>query len=271
MNEFVEVILGGTILIPIATAYLGLEVVQAATAGGSGFSLGFLTLPTLFNNWGWFAPLAGAMWFGLLFFAGITSSLAMGQPIVAFLEDELKVRHTRAAVTFGAATLVLGFVCVWLYPGGAFDEFDFWSGTFALVAFALGEAIIFSWIFGIERGWEEITRGADMRVPGSFRYIIKYVTPLFILVVFVGALIEPAGRWGAAVGSLFSGQGWPFSPTSVIGRVLHVGEDYRWLDESGELTRAFVQDATRVLLTCVFFAFAFLVWKAWRNKEPRDA
>jgi len=125
-------------IIPIATAYLGLEVVQAATAGGSGFSLGFLTLPTLFNNWGWFAPVAGAMWFGLLFFAGITSSLAMGQPIVAFLEDELKVEHTRAALYFGAATLLLGFICVWLYPGGAFDEFDFWSGTFGLVAFALG-------------------------------------------------------------------------------------------------------------------------------------
>jgi SNF family Na+-dependent transporter len=271
MNEFVEVILGGTILIPIATAYLGLEVVQAATAGGSGFSLGFLTLPTLFNNWGWFAPLAGAMWFGLLFFAGITSSLAMGQPIVAFLEDELKVDHGRATLTFGVATLLLGFVCVWLYPGGAFDEFDFWSGTFALVAFALGEAIIFAWIFGMDRGWEEITRGADMRVPGIFRYVIQYVTPLFILLVFVGALIEPVGRWGEAVGSLFRGDGWPLSPTSVIGRVLHVGEDYRWLDESGELTRAFVQDATRLLLALVFLGCAFLVWRAWRLRGREDA
>ncbi|MFH0983823.1 MAG: sodium-dependent transporter, partial [Planctomycetota bacterium] len=90
MNEFVEIILGGSILIPIATAYLGLGVVQAATSGGSGFSLGFLTLPTLFNNLGWFAPIAGAMWFGLLFLAGITSSMAMGQPVMAFLEDEFK-------------------------------------------------------------------------------------------------------------------------------------------------------------------------------------
>jgi SNF family Na+-dependent transporter len=269
MNEFVEVILGGTILIPIATAYLGLEVVQAATAGGSGFSLGFLTLPTLFNNWGWFAPFAGAMWFGLLFFAGITSSLAMGQPIVAFLEDELKVEHTRATLTFGAATLALGFVCVWLYPGGAFDEFDFWSGTFGLVAFALGESIIFAWIFGMDRGWDEITRGADIRVPRFFRYVIKYVTPLFILVVFVGALIEPAGAWGAALRSLLTGEGWPLSPSSVIGRVLHVSEDPRWLDASGELTRAFVQDATRLLLTLVFLAFAFLVWLAWRREGRR--
>jgi SNF family Na+-dependent transporter len=268
MNEFVEVILGGTILIPIATAYLGLEAVQAATAGGSGFGLGFLTLPTLFVNWGWFAPVAGALWFGLLFFAGITSSLAMGQPIVAFLEDELRVPRTRATLTFGAATLTLGFVCVWLYPGGAFDEFDFWSGTFALVAFALGESIIFAWVFGIERGWEEITRGADIAVPRLFRFVIRYVTPAFILVVFVGALIEPVGLWSAALRSFLTGQGWPLAPSSVIGRVLHIGEaDYRWLDESGELTRAFIQDATRLLLILVFLICAFLVRKAWKLEE----
>ena len=267
MNEFVEVVLGGSILIPIATAYLGLEAVQAATAGGSGFSLGFLTLPTLFNNWGWFAPVAGAMWFGLLFFAGITSSLAMGQPVMAFFQDEFGVRRGRAALTFGIATLLLGALCVWLYPGGAFDEFDFWSGTFALVLFALGEAVIFGWIFGMDRGWAEITRGADMRVPGVFRHVIRYVTPLFITVVFLGALIKPVGRWSVAVGSLFTGDGWPWAPDSVIGRVLHVADSrYAWVDPEGHLTRAFVQDATRMILLLVFIGFAVLVWAAWRRK-----
>ena len=267
MNEFVEVVLGGSILIPIATAYLGLEAVQAATAGGSGFSLGFLTLPTLFNNWGWFAPVAGAMWFGLLFFAGITSSLAMGQPVMAFFQDEFGVRRGRAALTFGIATLLLGALCVWLYPGGAFDEFDFWSGTFALVLFALGEAVIFGWIFGMDRGWAEITRGADMRVPGVFRHVIRYVTPLFITVVFLGALIKPVGRWSVAVGSLFTGDGWPWAPDSVIGRVLHVADSrYAWVDPGGHLTRAFVQDATRMILLLVFIGFAVLVWAAWRRK-----
>ena len=105
-------------------------------AGGAGFALGFLSLPTLFLQWGWFGTLAGALWFGLLFFAGITSSLAMGQPVMAFLEDELKTPRSRAALAFGLATFVLGFVCVWLYPGGSFDELDFWTGTFSLVAVA---------------------------------------------------------------------------------------------------------------------------------------
>lgn len=271
MNEFVEVVLGGTLLIPIATAYLGLAAVQQATAGGSGFGLGFLTLPTLFNNWGWFAPIAGAMWFGLLFFAGITSSLAMGQPILAFLEDEFKTPRNKAAILFGLGTFLLGFWCVWLYPGGAFDEFDFWTGTFSLVVFALAEAFIFAYIFGMEKGWEEITRGADIKVPGIFRFVIKYVTPIFILVVFVGALLSPVGGdWGGAASSLFSGNGWPFDASSVIGRVLHVGTDYRWFDDTGRGTRVMIQDLTRLLLVLVFMFWAFLVWKAWRNKERRQ-
>jgi len=273
MNEFVEVVLGGSVLIPIATAYLGLNVVQAATAGGSGFGLGFLTLPTLFNHWGWFAPIAGAMWFGLLFFAGITSSLAMGQPVLAFLEDEFGVARRKAALLFGAATLALGFFCVWLYPGGSFDEFDFWTGTFALVVFALGEAVIFSWIFGVERGWAEITRGADMRVPPIFRYVIKFVTPAFILVIFMASLIRPASdEWAAAFGALLSGHAWPLHPSSVIGRILHVGEtDYRWFTADGHGTHALVQDMTRLLLTGVFAACSLLVYKAWKLKDGRRA
>ena len=272
MNEFVEVILGGSILIPIATAYLGLQAVQAATTGGTGFSLGFLSLPTLFNNWGWFAPVAGAMWFGLLFFAGITSSLAMGQPVMAFFQDEMGVKRTSSALIFGSSTAVLGFVCVWLYPGGAFDEFDFWTGTFSLVAFALGEAFIFAFMFGIERGWEEITRGADIQVPGIFRFVIKYVTPTFILVVFVGALIKPAGDWGAAISGFFTGTGWRLAPDSVIGKVRHVGEPgYLWFDAQGRATRGFVEDMTRALLTAVLAVCAGLVWKAWRIKARRTA
>ncbi len=266
-NEFCEVVLGGTILIPIATAYLGLEAVQAATTGGSGFGLGFMSLPKLFDNWGAFAPVAGALWFGLLFFAGITSSLAMGQPVMAFFEDEFGVPRKRAAIGFGLAIFLLGGYCVWLFPGGAFDEFDFWSGTFSLVVFALLESVIFAWIFGIERGWEEITRGADMRVPRIFRFVIRYVTPSFLLVIFLASFVKPEGEWGAAFGSLVSGGGWPFAPDSVVGKILHVGEPaYTWRDEQGSLTAAFVVDMTRLLLTALFAACGWLVWRAWQLK-----
>ncbi|MCB9258175.1 MAG: sodium-dependent transporter [Ignavibacteriales bacterium] len=267
MNEFVEVVLGGSILIPISTAYLGLAAVQASTAGGSGFSLGFLTLPTLFNNWGWFAPIAGAMWFGLLFFAGITSSLAMGQPILAFFTDEFKVTRYKGAILFGLATFALGFICVWLYPGGSFDEFDFWTGTFSLVTFALLESIVFAYIFGINKGWDELTRGSDMVVPKIYKFVIKYITPVFISVIFIGAMIKPASDWGTSIVNLFSGNGWQFAKDSVIGVIIHVGADnYSWFENSMP-TEIFVKDATRILLMLTFLVIAYLVHLSWNKKK----
>ena len=63
------------------------------------------------------------------------------------------------------------------------NELDFWGGTFFLVVFATIEVILFAWVFGMERAWDEIHKGADMRVPKIYKFIIKYVTPLFLFFI----------------------------------------------------------------------------------------
>jgi hypothetical protein len=60
------------------------------------------------------------------------------------------------------------------------DEMDFWGGTFFLVIFATIEVILFAWVFGMEKAWDEIHKGADMRVPKIYKFIIKYITPFFL-------------------------------------------------------------------------------------------
>jgi hypothetical protein len=106
-----------------------------------------------------------------------------------------------------------------------------------------------------------------MKVPTVFRFMIKYITPLFIAIVFVGSLIKPAGDWPAAAASLLAGEGWPLAPDSVIGRVLHVGvDDYRWFSDEGYATSYLVQDLTRVFLLIVFALCGALVYKAWQLK-----
>jgi hypothetical protein len=203
--------------------------------------------------------------------AGITSSLSLGQPVLAFLEDEFGVGRRGAALAFGGATFVLGFVCVWLYPGGAFGEFNFWAGTFALVVFALLESFAFAWIFGIDRGWAELTRCADLRVPRVFRFVIKWVTPAFLAVIFLAALVKPAGAWGEALAAVARGDGWPFAADSVLGKIFHAGAaDRAWFDAGGEPTTALVEDATRLLLTAVFVVLVVLVHLAWRRRRRRE-
>ena len=185
MNEFVEVVLGSMIIIPIAIGYLGIPAVEEMTSGGSGLGIGFAVLPFLFNDWGTFGILAGVMWFGLLFFAGITSSLAMGTPVMGFLQDNFGWRRNTSALLFGFLVLLLGIPCV--MSQDAFNEFDYWAGTIALVIFAMVEIILFAWVFGMTKGWEEITRGADIKVPKIFKFIIKFVSPVFLIIVFFGA------------------------------------------------------------------------------------
>jgi hypothetical protein len=55
----------------------------------------------------------------------------------------------------------------------------------SLVVFATIEAILFGWVFGMDRAWTEMHEGSDIRIPGVYRWIIKYVTPLMLITILV--------------------------------------------------------------------------------------
>ncbi|MCX5706120.1 MAG: sodium:calcium symporter, partial [Candidatus Omnitrophica bacterium] len=52
-----------------------------------------------------------------------------------------------------------------------------------LVVFATIETFLFAWVFGMEKAWDEIHKGADMWVPRIYKFIIKYITPLFLFFI----------------------------------------------------------------------------------------
>lgn len=180
-NETVEVVLGGTIAIPAAVAFFGVAGAMAIAQGGS-FDLGFATMPVVFQQ----IPagqLLGVAWFGLLFFAGITSSVAMLTPVVAFFREEFGARRETVAWTLGAVCLVFGLLQVHWLRHGVLDEWDYWAGTFGLVLVAVLEVVLFMWVFRPERAWASIHQGADIRIPGVFKFIMTYVTPLYLFVI----------------------------------------------------------------------------------------
>jgi NSS family neurotransmitter:Na+ symporter len=222
-NEFVEVVLGSAIVIPIAAGFLGLDWVLE----NAGFGMAFQTMPYLFQQWGeLFGVLAGLCWFGLLFFAGITSSLAMGTPWMGFMQDEFGWSKVKGALSFGIMVMIMGIPTVLFYKYGYFDEFDYWAGTVSLVVFALLETILFVWVFGMDKGWKELTTGADIKIPSVYKFIMKYITPALLLIVFVGALFTPENNdWSTALQNLFSGNSWNLDPSSIISKLSHENLD----------------------------------------------
>jgi len=248
-NEFAEVILGASIIIPAAFVFFGpVEIKSVANSGV--FNLGFVTMPLVINKLP-LAPLMGFFWFGLLFLAGITSSVSLAQPAIAFLEDEFELDRRKAVMIFAVVSFILCQPAIFFLGRGVVDELDFWGGTFFLVVFATIEVILFGWVFGtsttlgadgklrlnigMERAWDEIHKGAQMQVPNVYKFIIKYITPLFLFFIL--------GMWVK--------QEW-------LRKIL--------MQDVSSADKIFVL-ATRLGLLIIFLILAILVKIAWARRE----
>jgi neurotransmitter:Na+ symporter, NSS family len=176
LNEVAEVVMGGTIALTAAVVFFGVVESTRIAEQGS-FDLGFHAMPLVMEQ----IPggrIFGALWFLLLFFAGITSSVAMLQPTIALLREDFGVPADRAVHLTGALLLLCAQPVLFFFGHGVMDQLDFWAGSFGLMLFGFLEIVIFAWLFGMARGWEEITHGAQIVVPRFFRFVIQWVMPL---------------------------------------------------------------------------------------------
>lgn len=235
MNEMGEVVLGASIIVPAAFVFFGPVAIENIASSGA-FDLGFVTMPLIFNQMP-LSRLFGFLWFSLLFLAGVTSSVSLSQPAIAFMEDEFDISRKQAVAIFGAVTFFLCNFAVFFLSRGVVDELDFWGGTFCLVLFATTEVILFGWIFGINKAWEEVHHGADMKVPVIYKYIIKYVTPLFLIVLL----------------SAWFFQEW--LPIITMRDIPEADRAYIFLTRAG--------------LIMIFLVLSLLVKKAWRKRRQQ--
>ena len=138
-----EVILGGSIAIPAAVAFFGISGAVAVAQSGA-FSLGFVSLPAIFASiqgttlWIPNSQILGFLWFFLLFFAALTSSVSISQPLITFLQDEFD--YSRKKSVFIMISILIVSVLLVVFVNQTLDEWDFWAGTIGVVLFGLIEA-----------------------------------------------------------------------------------------------------------------------------------
>lgn len=181
-NEFCEVALGGLITIPAGVALLGVTSIASDT---SLFSLGFKALPLVFSS------MPGGTFFGFIFFfllslACTSGCLAALQPAIAFLEESLNLKRKPAVTILG---LIAGmgsfFVLYFSHQIKTLDTLDFWVGTFLIFIMGFVYSILFGWVLGIDKGFEEAHMGASFRIPNIFKAIMRYICPLILITIFV--------------------------------------------------------------------------------------
>ncbi|MBN1633204.1 MAG: sodium-dependent transporter [Ignavibacteria bacterium] len=236
INEFCEVILGASIIIPAAFVfYGGAGAIRIAESGT--FNIGFVTMPLIFEK----MPLGfifSGLWFLLLFIAGITSSVSMIQPAMSFLEDEFGISRKKAVVILGIFAFLACHPAIFFLKYGAIDEIDFWGGTMFLILFATVEVFIFLFAMKVSKGWEEMHIGALIKIPKIYKYIIKYITPAFLLILL----------------SVWTYQ--QFIPVILLEGVSNENKPYIW--------------TVRLMLLAFIITFAVLVKIAWRKRKNKE-
>lgn len=185
LNELAEVIMGGSIAIPICYAFLGPEGMK------SGVGLSFIALPNIFRAMGG-GQLFGALWFLILFMAGITSAIAMYNYLVAMLEEMGLHKKLGSIIVFGLYIIVglpvgLEPILTKTADLAYLTEVDNWVGSYFLVVLGLIEVIATGWLMR-GKALEEMNRGGYWKVPQwFFTLFVQILTPLTIIALLIGS------------------------------------------------------------------------------------
>ena len=183
----------------------GVAIMPAVFAFGldpqSGPGLVFETLPYVFSQ----MPAGGVIaivFFIALLVAALTSSISMLEVAVAYLVEEKGLKRVSASLIVFAGCWVVGVLCslsfgplsgVKIAGLSIFDFFDSISSNILMTLGSLMTVLFVGWRLKKTDIYDEFTNGgtlsANARMFGVLWFLIRYVCPLAIIVVFVSGLI----------------------------------------------------------------------------------
>ena len=191
-------IMAGLMIIPAVFAFSGgdPDTLQA------GPSLMFITLPKVFAGMG-FGTGTGILFFLLVLFAAITSSIALTESAVSTFEDELHWSRKKATVLMTVIMIFLGTLsCLGYGPladitviGMQFlDFFDFLTNSVMMPIAAIATCLLVSRVIGVEKIENEVTEGGHpFKRKVIFQFMIKYLCPIFAAIILVSSVANAFG------------------------------------------------------------------------------
>jgi len=161
-----------------------------------GPSLMFVQLTNVFNQLPG-GQVIGVIFFVLVLFAAVTSSVSLVESIVAVLcEDNRMKRLTACCIVFGAI-LILGALSslgngplAFIHIGekGILDMFDFLANNILMPIIAIITCVIAGWFIDKNILPKEIGIDKSKWMTTYFNVIVKYVAPLCILAILLSGL-----------------------------------------------------------------------------------
>lgn len=194
--DTVVAFLAGLMIVPSVYVFMDTEGMSA------GPGLMFVSLPKIFNAMGEFGEIIGALFFLMVIFAAITSSVSIMEPIVASFMDRFHLTRKKAVLIVTAYALVLGTVICLGYnllyfevklPNGSvgqlLDVFDYISNNILMPIVAILTCILIGWVAKPKTIIDEVTKnGEKFRRKNLYIVMIKFLAPVLLFALLLQAL-----------------------------------------------------------------------------------
>ena len=191
-------VMAGLMIIPAVFSFSGgdPDTLQAGPA------LMFITIPKVFESMG-FGHVVGILFFLLVLFAAVTSSIALTESAVSTFEDELGWSRERATALIGLIMVALGSLSALGYGPLAgvtvfgmqfLDFFDFLTNSVMMPIAAIAICLLVSRVIGVQKIEEEVTLGGKpFRRRKIFNFMIQYLCPIFAAIILISSVANALG------------------------------------------------------------------------------
>ena len=191
-------ILAGLMIIPAVFAFSGgsAENLQA------GPSLMFITLPKVFASMG-LGTAAGILFFVLVLFAAVTSSIALTESAVSTFEDQFGWSRKKATLIVGMIMIALGTLSSLGYGPLAgvkligmqfLDFFDFLTNSVMMPIAAIATCLLVSRVIGVGKIEQEVLIGeTTFRRKKIFNFMIRFLCPIFAVIILLSSIANAFG------------------------------------------------------------------------------
>ena len=191
-------IMAGLMIIPAVFSFSGgdPDTLQA------GPSLMFITLPKVFAEMG-LGTVVGVLFFVLVLFAAVTSSIALTESAVSTFEDELGWDRKRSTVLIGVIMIALGSLSalgygplagVTVFGMQMLDFFDFLTNSVMMPIAAIATCLLISRVVGVEAIAQEVTaEGKPFRRKKIFCFMIRWLCPIFAAIILASSVANALG------------------------------------------------------------------------------
>ena len=191
-------VMAGLMIIPAVFAFSGGD----PAALNAGPSLMFITIPQVFDSMG-LGTAIGILFFVLVLFAALTSSIALTESAVSTFQDELGWGRKKSTAVVGVVMLALGTLSSLGYGPLAgvtiigmqfLDFFDFLTNSVMMPIAAIAICLLVSRVVGVGRIEQEVLLGeSTFRRKKVFNTMIRFLCPFFAAIILLSSVANALG------------------------------------------------------------------------------